>query len=499
MPQQTEPAIDFANAIAAIAKDRFVDRLWQRDGTLFCESEADQVTARSARDGMGWLFDTQALRDAVEPLAILARVVERLRYDRVVVLAPPPIAAWCDAVGRHLKGKRGLPLVALWGDTAAQLATALDEGKAAKPLWILIATADSPRDAIQARDWLGKDRCPPDNCVAVAPLGSELDRLARTAEFRERFALPADVGARFAAVSMATLVPAALAGVVLHDALTRAEDMLDQCRDLAPDLNPGVRLGTWLWVSGQSRRTLYLSLSKDCRGFSDWVAHVAAVPGVACLWPTVAPRAAAEPAWWLQRAPHSAVVSVSTFAHPDDPCADAARSAEAPDESFVLPEPADWWAEAVRWQFALATWGRLARRNPFAAQARAPEPTDAAQSVRLAVQSIAGLPRALADQLAELGSGDRVLVAASLPVTAANQQRVEALRDALASTTTAAVAMAHGNRWPAAAAGPLAGDARGLLVRLDDNALPSEGALNAGAAPGWQTIHAFLASLPEPA
>ncbi len=496
MLEHPDPSTLFSEAIAAIAKDRFVDRLWQRDGTLFATSHADQATARAARDGLGWVFDTQALRDAVDQLAILARVVERLRYDRVVVVAPPPIAAWCDAVGRHLKGKRGLPLVALWGTTDADVAAALDDGKAAKPLWIFIATTDSPAAAVSAYSALSARLRSTDDCVAIAPAGSELDRLARRLAFRETFALPADIGARFAAVSMASLVPAALAGVVLHDALARAEDLLDQCRDLAPDLNPGVRLGAWLWANGHRRQGLHLSFSKDCRGFADWVAHMAAVPGGACLWPIQVARPAAEAAWWVPRAPAAILVSVSTFAHPDDPVAEAARAAGVPDEAFVLPDVADWWAEAVRWQFALATWGHLARRNPFAAAGAAASGSQPAPE--LPISALAALPRALTDSLVGLDVHDRVVVTVQLPAAPATLQRLEALRESLARATVAGVVVSHPGRWPQTTVDALPDGCRGLVVHVDaefgDGVRPGVPA----TAHGWQAVHAFLASTADP-
>ncbi|MBM4342782.1 MAG: hypothetical protein FJ100_05345 [Deltaproteobacteria bacterium] len=501
MPEPTDSPTDFDAALRALAKNRFVERLWQRDGTLFAHADGDLATARAARDGMGWLYGTQALRDAVDGLAVLARVVERQRYDRVVVVAPAPIAAWCDAVGRHLKGKRGLPLVALWGTRPVDLGAALDGGRANKPLWVLVATADAPTDACRGYAALRSHGVRPDDCVAIAPAGSALQRLAATEAFRDVFPLPADVGARFAALSLATLVPAALAGVVLHDALARAEDLFDQGRDPEPALNPGVRLGAWLWAMGHERRHLWLSFSKDCRWFSTWVAHIAAVPGARTLWPVPVSRLAAGAGQWAERAPHGALLAVSTFAHPDDPVAEAARAAGVPDEAFVLPEVSDWWAEAVRWQFAMAAWGHLDRCNPFAAQGQARDVLATTTPTEMSLASMAELPDALSAQLHGLGAGDRLAVSVAWPATPETQQRLQALLDALGRATPAAVVVTGLDRWPTATVGPLAAGAQGLAVAVHGEVEDAAAVawLSAAAAHGWRCTRGFLAGPPQPA
>lgn len=96
-----------AEHLATLDRKHAIARLLQRDGNLF----SDNVdVAKSVRNRLGWLFYVQAMKDEVERLAILARVVERQGYKQVLVIGMGGSSLFPEVVATHLQGRRGLPI-----------------------------------------------------------------------------------------------------------------------------------------------------------------------------------------------------------------------------------------------------------------------------------------------------------------------------------------------------------------------------------------------------
>jgi glucose-6-phosphate isomerase len=77
--------------LARLQAEHAVTRLWQRDSSLF---SADVHVQKAIRDRLGWLFHIDAMRTQVERLAVLARVVARLNFDRVLVVGMGGSSLW---------------------------------------------------------------------------------------------------------------------------------------------------------------------------------------------------------------------------------------------------------------------------------------------------------------------------------------------------------------------------------------------------------------------
>lgn len=435
-----------------------VDRLWQRDGTLF---SADIEVARAVRNRLGWLFSAQLMRDQVERLAVLAKVVERQRYDRVLVLGMGGSSLWPEVVGRHLQGHRGIPVRIADSTHPSAVAELIDWAGQGKPLFVVATKSGSTIETASLYRALRPIWNDGEHFVAITDPGSGLEQLAKAEGFREIFINPADIGGRFSAISLFGLVPAVLAGVVLHDALTRIEDMLEACREPDPALNPGAALGAWMAAASQCGHwQLRLSMSKDLRAFASWIEQLVAESTGKLgrgLLPVIGQVEAEGPAL-ASRTGHAAVVGLSTFAHPDDAFLQRCQAIGVPDQSFVMPEPADLWGELVRWCFATAICGLLLEINPFdepdVSSAKAATQallTGQAQPVEpdehLVVSSIGALVQALQPRLASLTSDDYLAVLAYISPNQANLQRIESLRQGLQTKTAAAVVVQIGPRY----------------------------------------------------
>ncbi len=457
-----------------------IARLWQRDASLF---SADITVQKAIRDRLGWLFHVDAMRTQVERLAVLARVTSRLNYDRVLVVGMGGSSLWPEVLGKHLKGKRGLPVRILDSTHPEAIAETIAWGKQGQPLFVIATKSGGTIETISLYRALRQIWNNGAHFLAITDPGSGLETLARTDGFRDIFLNPPDIGGRFSAGTLFGLVPAALAGIVLHDALDRMADVLESCHDEDLLANPGAQLGAFLAAAHDvGRWQLRLALGPDVQGFGAWIEQLVAEStgklGLGVL-PMTGELPESGPAL-AQKLEHAVVVGLTTFAAPDQDFLARAIDMDVPSQAFVLPEVADLWTEVVRWEMATAVCGLLLGLNPFdepnVAAAKAAtaglldgtlKPVAADRS--LAVKSLAAIPDELAAELAALQADDYLAVLAWLPGNQANQQRLEKLRLALQARTAAAVVVQIGPRYlHSTGQFHKGGPARGLFVFVDD-------------------------------
>ncbi len=465
---------------ATLTREKAVQRLWQRDGTLY---SADPAVAKAVRNRLGWLFCLQVMRDHIERLTVLARVVERQGYDRVLVLGMGGSSLWPEVIGRHLRGRRGLPVRIADSTHPHAVAEALAWCKTGKPLFVVATKSGGTVETLSLYRALRLQFNDGQHFVAITDPGSGLETLAKAEHFREIFLNPADIGGRFSAGSLFGLVPAVLAGAVLTDALQRMGDMLDACREEDPKLNPGANLGALLAAASESGRwQMRLSLGKDVRGFAAWIEQLVGEStgkhgkGVLPVPGGVEGTGDALAA----KLEHALVVSLTTFVHPDDDFTARATEAGVPVTQEVMPEAADLWTEVIRWEFATAIAGWLLQINPFdepdvgAAKAATGALLDGSRQPaepdrRVSIAQLAELGPALRPELEAQSADDYLAVLCYLPPTMQNQQRLEALRESLQRQTAAAVTVQFGPRYlHSTGQFHKGGLARGLFVVVHD-------------------------------
>jgi hypothetical protein len=139
-------------------------------------------------------------------------------FDRVLVcgmggsaLAPAVLARSFEAVGVDVLDSTDPAAVA-----HAEQAHPLD-----RTLFLIVSKSGSTVETMAAYHYFAA-RARPGQFVAVTDPGSPLERLAREREFRGLFPHPADVGGRYAALTVVGMLPAALAGIDGATLLERA-------------------------------------------------------------------------------------------------------------------------------------------------------------------------------------------------------------------------------------------------------------------------------------
>lgn len=448
-----------AAALGDLVERNLIGRLWQRDASIFgLGAEATrQISAH-----LGWLFRLVPEHGAIEELVTVAKVAERHNVKRVLVVGDATACAWVEVVGRHLRQRRGAAVSTLSSLHPEAVAGAADLLRGKDALLVLLASPTAGPDDVVSATWpplraaLGDD-----SRVALVTLGraddADADHAERTAralglrpsELRLCRALPAGVDSRFLTGSSAGLLVAALVGANVRGAVERIDELAADLRDADVGGHPAAPLAAWLaGVLGSGHRHLQIAVGRDIRAFGSWIAALlqgadlrdsagARITVVAAPLPTRGPAVAL---------PRTAVVAISTFEAPDDAAVDAAEDAGVPTWRLVLPEPIDLWAEALRWQAAVALLGALVGRDTVtgvsATTAATGEPQ--APEATAKVARLVEIDAWLRPRVAHVSAADHVAIRCALAPTEAQRDRALGLQAHLQEQTAATVSVSFG-------------------------------------------------------
>ncbi len=213
---------------------------------------------------LGW---TRAVPDSLALWPEWTRFATSIRrdgLDRVLVcgmggsgLAPAVLARTFGAAGMDVLDSTDPAAVA-----HAERAHPLD-----RTLFLIVSKSGSTVETLAAYHYFAA-RAQPGQFVAVTDPGSGLERLARERGFRAVFPHPADVGGRYAALTVVGMLPAALAGIDGAMLLKRAADTdVEAAREFGRTLAIGAAAG---------RDKLALRPPAPVTGLAAWVEQLVA-------------------------------------------------------------------------------------------------------------------------------------------------------------------------------------------------------------------------------
>ena len=137
----------------------------------------------------------------------------------------------------------------------------------ARTLFLIVSKSGSTVETLAAYHYFAA-RVPRNQFVAVTDPGSALERLAATEGFRATFEHPADVGGRYAALTVVGMLPAALAGIDGETLLERAGQT-----DVADARRLGQAIETQASVG---RDKLALQPPATVAGLASWIEQLVA-------------------------------------------------------------------------------------------------------------------------------------------------------------------------------------------------------------------------------
>jgi transaldolase/glucose-6-phosphate isomerase len=385
-PAITRPDLTLGDGAAAYdaaverARDeRWAERLWDRDPTLWSANERVQA---AILERLGWLDAPAHFADQVAALEGFGEGVRDAGFATVVVGGMGGSSLAPDVFHRTFGTAEGwLDLRVLDSTDPASVAATVDELDPLATLWIVASKSGTTTEplAFQADAWDRAERAlrahhAPRNehagelMIAITDPGRSVVAIPHHDQLREVFLNPPDIGGRYSALTYVGLVPASLIGLDLDALLASALAMAAACHEPDPEANPGVSLGLAIGTlakAGRDKLTFIADPSID--SFGSWaeqlIAESTGKHGTGIIPIDREPLGAIE-AYGNDRVFVRLSIAGDAFAA-GDALVDAAASAGHPVIRIALSDPIDLGAEAFRWEYATAIAGAVLGIDPF--------------------------------------------------------------------------------------------------------------------------------------
>ncbi len=385
MTDETATPSTYDAAVARARSEHWVERLHERDASLWSDDPDVQVTIAQR---LGWLDAPVHFHEEIGPLEAFGEAARDAGYRSAVVAGMGGSSLAPDVLRRTFgDGGDWLTLRILDSTDPAAVAATVDDLYPLETLFIVATKSGTTAEplAFQADAWERIEKSlaathqheahPGDFMILVTDPERSLQAIPHHDEVREVFLNPPDIGGRYAALTYVGLLPASLIGLDLDPLLGSARKMLDACHAKDPAANPGFELGLTLGVQALAGRDkLTFVADPEIAAFGAWaeqlVAESTGKHGVGIVPIDL------EPLGNLDRyGPDRLFVrlaladSSGPAPAPDGTSADgllaALEAAGHPVIRIALDDPMDIGGEFVRWEIATAVAGKVLGIDPF--------------------------------------------------------------------------------------------------------------------------------------
>ncbi|HEY7590021.1 MAG TPA: hypothetical protein VH723_03460 [Candidatus Limnocylindrales bacterium] len=390
MPDRASPAVDLPSlslgdmasaydaALAQAGNERWVERLFDRDPSLWSDDERVQ---RAISDRLGWLDAPHHFADHTADIEGFARGAIAAGFRTAVVMGMGGSSLAPEVLARTFGVQSGGIDVQILDSTDPDAVTSIVDGlDPLSTLWIVASKSGTTTEplAFQAAAWAkvgdaleaaGSKQQPGELMVAITDPGKSVRSIPHHDDLRETFLNPPDVGGRYSALTYVGLVPAALLGLDLDALLANAASMLDRSRDPSPARNPAATLGLAIGTLAKAGRDKLTFLpDPEIESFGSWaeqlIAESTGKHGTGIVPVDLEPLA--EPgAYGPDRVFVRLALRGSRGAPDADNLADVLERAGHPVIRIELAETIDVAGEFVRWEVATAIAGAALGIDPF--------------------------------------------------------------------------------------------------------------------------------------
>ena len=249
--------------LAQLEADSVSVRMDAHDPTLWTEDSDGQAEIKIR---LGWLHLPETSRDVAKEATVFAQEVKEAGISKVLLLGMGGSSLGPEVMARTF----GVPedIFAIVDSTdPAQIAEARELFPPAETLYIVASKSGGTAETMSAYHYFwqesGEDGS---HFVAITDPGSNLEKMATERNFRKIFQADTTVGGRFSALTAFGLVPAALQGVDLTQALDRAARS-----------NGGMALGAAMGAAALAGRDKVTILTDDAFStFGTWAEQLIA-------------------------------------------------------------------------------------------------------------------------------------------------------------------------------------------------------------------------------
>ena len=222
-------------AIAELRDERVLERIWERDASVWTDDPAEQAVCR---DRLGWLDVAATLSDRLPAVKAFAEQVRDDGFRHVVLCGMGGSSLAPEVFSSVLGSAEGFPeLIVLDTTDPLRLRAAEERIDYATTLFVIASKSGGTLETDCLRRFftgrLIEHGLAPagERLVAITDPGSSLCERAATEGYRAVFENPADIGGRFSALSLFGLVPAALIGINVTSIMDAAAREAQQCAD----------------------------------------------------------------------------------------------------------------------------------------------------------------------------------------------------------------------------------------------------------------------------
>ena len=248
-------ANDIAQSINDWRANGKVRRLWQRDASLWTNSDESQW--------LGWLDIAEKQLDKRDEFRRLVNEIRPENFTDILLLGMGG-SSLCPEVLEKTYGQiKGFPRLHVLDSTdPAQVKSFEKKSDPAKTLFIVSSKSGTTLEPNIFKQYffelvkqtLGAEKAG-SRFIAVTDPGSKLEKEAEADKFRHVFHGVPSIGGRYSALSNFGIVPAAVMGLDVAKFLDRTEEMVQACAASVPvEKNPGVMLGIVLGEAAKSGR-----------------------------------------------------------------------------------------------------------------------------------------------------------------------------------------------------------------------------------------------------
>jgi transaldolase / glucose-6-phosphate isomerase len=395
-----DAAVAYDEAAARARTERWAERVWDRDPSLWSSNERVQA---AIADRLGWLDAPAHFSGQLGPLEGFGEGVRDAGFTTAVVGGMGGSSLAPDVFHRTFGSADGwLDLRVLDSTDPQAVAAVVDELDPLATLWIVASKSGTTTEplAFQADAWSRAERAlrahrAPRNehagelMIAITDPGRSVEAIPHHDQLREVFLNPPDIGGRYSALTYVGLVPASLIGLDLDPFLASAVAMAGACRAPNPSANPGLSLGLAIGTLAKAGRDkLTFIADPSIESFGAWAEQlIAESTGKHGTGIVPIDR---EPLGDIAAYGDDRVfvrLSIAGDAHASaDTLADAAAAAGHPVIRIAIADPIDLGAEAFRWEFATAIAGAVLGIDPFD-QPNVEEAKDLTRKVLAAAES----------------------------------------------------------------------------------------------------------------
>src|SRR5690349_5736423 len=231
------------DAVADWGNHNKVRRLWQRDASLWTNSDEGQW--------LGWLDIVEKQMADLSKFQQFSEEVQKDKFSDVLLLGMGGSSLCPEVLAKTYGQIDGFPRLHVLDSTDPQQIKAFEDAvDLESTLFIVSSKSGSTLEPNIFKQYFferTKEVVGPDKAgsrwIAVTDPGSKLEKEAQADKFRYIFHGVPSIGGRYSALSNFGMVPGAAMGLDVAKFLDRANQMAQACKSNSVEGNPGVMLG----------------------------------------------------------------------------------------------------------------------------------------------------------------------------------------------------------------------------------------------------------------